>query len=135
MKKINHLLATSAVALTLAVSLPAMAYTPPAPQQQGDITYITGGIGERETEALRSDRSKYALRIVNAGANGAFNGNTHITLLDNKGYELLDVDGGPLLYANLPAGNYTVIARSEKRTQIKSTTITSGKRVNVRFFW
>ena len=100
------------------------------PQQQGDITYVTGGIGERETESLRSERGKYALRIVNAGAKGAFTGNTHITLLDKEGFELLDVDGGPLLYANLPAGKYTVIAKSEKRTQVKSITIASGKPVD-----
>lgn len=116
-------------------SVPAIAYEPPAVQTQGDISYITGGIGERETKDLRSQRGKYGLRIVNAGAKGGFTGSTHITIKDRKGHEMLDTDGGPLFYANLPAGKYTVIATTEEHKQTKKIIIARHKPTNLRFVW
>lgn len=116
-------------------SLPAIAYEPPAVQTKGDITYITGGIGERETKDMRSQRGKYDLRIVNAGAKGAFTGNMHITIKDKEGNEVLDTDGGPLFYANLPSGKYTVMAVTNDHEQTKKVDITGNKPSDLRFIW
>ena len=92
-------------------------------------------IGQRDNDALRAERHEYVLHIVNANTDGEFAGDVKIILLDSKGYELLNVDAGPLLYANLPAGKYTVLAIDDGRTQIKSITLIDKKSIIVRFNW
>jgi len=116
-------------------TFPAMAYQAPEVKHEGEITYVTGGIGERETEALRSVKKDYALRVVNAGPKGAFSGTPHITISSFKGEELFDADVGPLFYANLPKGQYKVAATVGEETKSRTVTIKSGKPADVRFVW
>ncbi len=83
----------------------------PQEQREGAIAYITGGVGSEEREYLESQRAKYNLRVLSASKVGDFQGDTNIVLYDNKGAVLLSAEIGPIFYANLPKGAYTLIAR------------------------
>jgi len=62
-----------AAAVAVGCAAPTFAGTmPPQPVHQGKVTYITGGIGEAETQALKASARNYDLQISNAEKDGAF---------------------------------------------------------------
>lgn len=107
----------------------------PQPQREGEITYITGGIGEEERSAVEAFRPEYNLHLMSATRDGHFEGDTHITLLDASGKELLNVPAGPLFYAKLAPGRYIVKGASGEKTKEQAITIRAGKPVRVHFSW
>lgn len=107
----------------------------PDVQQQGDIYYLTGGIGDEETKAMESERSDYNLQIMNADKQGHFSGSPHIVISDMQHNELLSADGGPLFYTNLPKGHYLVEGSSMKQTKSQHVVIAGNKPTHVRFVW
>lgn len=114
---------------------PALASMQPQEIHEGNLTYITGGIGEQSTEALRASKNNYKLRVVNAGPKGAFVGETAIEISDMNGDDVLQVKGGPLFYANLPNGKYKIEVGVQGITQEKTFTISSKKPTDIRFIW
>ena len=132
----QYLSAAAAAALIFSSSL-ASAYEAAVEKHEGNITYITGGIGERETEALRAERSKYDLRVINSGKEGEFLGEAHLVIRDAQKKEILNTSVGPLFYANLPDGKYVVEVenREEAKTEKQSVDVKSGKQATLRFVW
>jgi hypothetical protein len=108
----------------------------PTVQQQGDVTFVSGGIGSDESDALRAVKGDYNLRIISADKDGHFRGDTQVVVSDMKGNVLLDtMTQGPLLYANLPDGRYIVEGSSEGQTNKQTIRIATGKNTRVHFSW
>ena len=101
----------------------------------GNITYVTGGIGEAERKALDGLRAKYNLRVTNAQKNGAFVGDTVISLMDSKGTQLLSTEVDPLFFASIPAGKYTVKAVRDGQTKTQAVTVGAKKSAQISFTW
>jgi len=80
------------------------------PRVEGGITYVTGGVGEREQVALQSVRNEYNLRITLAEkGSGAFLAGALVTIADGTGRRMgLVTAHGPWLYARVAPGNYTI---------------------------
>ena len=108
---------------------------PLLPAQINGITYVTGGIGDEEREQLDGIKQNFNLRIVSAGTNGEYAGNTHVVISDTHGNELLNVPAGPIFYAELAPGNYTVDALSEGQKQRRVIKISGKKSSFVHFTW
>lgn len=105
-----------------------------APQQSGNITYITGGIGKDETAALKAAQRDYNLQVLSSSISGHFVGDAPLTIADQKGTPLLTTDAGPIFYAKLPAGTYTITAN--RNGEIKKQRVTIGKTTaRVNFAW
>lgn len=104
-------------------------------QQQGNISYVTGGIGKDESDALRVTQANYNLRIMNADKSGHFSGDTRIVISDLQHNALLDAISGPLFYANLPKGKYIVEGYGQEQMKKQTVTIANGKSAHVRFVW
>ncbi len=107
---------------------------PLQPTQVNGITYITGGIGDEERAKLESEKHNYNLHITSAGKAGEYVGDTRIVIRDRKGNELLNVSSGPLFYVQLPAGAYTIEARSDGETQERRVTV-GQKNSFLHFSW
>lgn len=135
MKKSNCILAMAVVAVLQ--NSPAWAEDNFLPdiQQQGDIYYITGGIGTEETQAMQSERSNYNLQIMSADKAGHFNGYPHIIITDLQNNELVSSEGGPLFYVNMPKGKYIVQGFVGEQSQKQNITITGKKITYLRFVW
>lgn len=133
----NFLILSAAAALLYAFA--ASAADLPQAEQAGDITYITGGIGDEERDALKSVESNYNLHVISTGiaaaGPGAFVGDTHITIHNRQGDELLSTDAGPIFYASLPPGHYVVEGEHRGETSKRNITIVSGKLQRVQFSW
>ena len=77
-------------------------------QQQGDVSYVSGGVGE-EKEALEAASRRFNLKVTMALGSGHFVGDARVLIEDAHGRPVLDTTAdGPLLYAQLQPGTYTV---------------------------
>lgn len=127
------------IALAVAIALSAgtaWADAMPEAHQQGDIVYISGGIGSGETEALALVKKDYNLHITSTDSAGSFLGGSRITISNAKREMLIDVVArGPLFYARLPNGRYTIESFNATSSKKQSVHITSDKASRVHFSW
>jgi len=110
-------------------------YTAMQPMQNGEIRYITGGIGDEERAALKQMADQYDVHIMSASASGAFVGDTQIRITSAKGNELLSAAAGPLFYADLPSGRYTIEASSNGQSKRQTLMVAHGKPAHLNFIW
>lgn len=109
--------------------------------ERGDgVAFVTGGVGDDQLAALR-ELEHPDLKLVFAEAAGP--GGRHpyvaevaVRVLDERGAEVLAAkDAGPLLFADLPSGEYRIEATLRGRTQTKPAKVTRGKTTRVAFYW
>jgi hypothetical protein len=134
---LNHPLVPVFVVLAALSALPAWAADENQLEvyQQGDISYVSGGIGKEERDALQATQANYNLRVMNADKTGHFSGDTRIIIRDLQHNILLDVTSGPLFYANMPRGKYVVEGFINQQSKKQRVTIAKGKPALVRFMW
>lgn len=129
----DRILLLSAAAL-LSMTSVAFAQDALSVQTQGDVQFITGGIGIDERDQLEAAKSDYNLHITNASADGAFANDTNLSIADRKGTEVVNAVAGPIFYAALPAGTYTITATQGEQQQKK--TVKVGKATTkTNLFW
>jgi hypothetical protein len=104
-------------------------------QETNGISYVSGGIGEDEKEQLESTQANYNLRVVNADKTGHFYDGTRITIRNAQRIPVLDTASGPLFYAKLPKGRYTVEGFAGEQSKKQVIHIVDGKTSHVRFIW
>lgn len=102
----------------------------------GDVSYVSGGVGEESREQLKAFAPAFNLKLLLAHKSGEYIGDVQIVLVDAKGKEILKaVAEGPIFMANLPAGRYEVIATTEGLTQKQRATVVKGKLGTLVFRW
>lgn len=104
------------------------------PMQHNGITYMTGGIGLEERHAMEAAKGSYNLRVLLSGLTGHFVGEALISIRDDKGTEVLSTIAGPIFYAQLPSGSYTISATHNGDTKTQRITAGSGAR-QIGFAW
>jgi hypothetical protein len=135
-KYLSYVLMVAAMATFYAIAVRAADEALPPVQQQGTISYVSGGIGQDESAALEAVQHNYNLRITSADKTGHFFGDTHVVVSDMHQHALLDTTGGPLFYATMPNGRYVVEGFSDNGQISKQTvTIANGKPARVHFSW
>ena len=84
----------------------------PAAQTFAGVSYITGGIGDNESAAIKAAEKDFSLSLVFAQTKrGEFVADVKVSIKDKAGKLVLEaVSDGPMLLARLPAGAYTVSA-------------------------
>lgn len=121
----RSVMATLGVAVLIGAALPASAAAQtPAVQRQGDVAYVTGGVGLDERAQLLeiANREGMNLRLEFAEPAGAFVSAVAVTITDASGNVRLQVTtDGPWLLARLPAGEYRI--RAELRGASREGTI------------
>jgi hypothetical protein len=132
---LNHHTLLACIALTMLSASPLWADDVLEVHQQGDMSYVTGGIGEDESDALQATQHNYNLHVMNADKDGHFSDDIRIVISDPKHTVLLDTVGGPLFYANVPSGRYLVEGFSDTQSKKQTVTIAGNKTVRVRFVW
>jgi len=102
----------------------------PAEQHQGDIAYVTGGIGKQEARAFKHAVRAYpfALEFVKqAGKHDEFLAGIKVEVTDHLGKTVLStLTEGPYLLARMPKGSYMVAATYDGRT-LKRPVVVRGK--------
>lgn len=104
-------------------------------QQQGNITFVSGGAGDEDRTALKQVENQYNLRLLFAARNGDYLANVAVTLSDGRGNAVLDtIADGPIFYARVPAGRYRLTVSNQGQSQSRDISIGNGA-VRQDFYW
>jgi hypothetical protein len=116
------------LALALAVCLTSPAVLAAQPKEQNGVSYINGGVGHDEQEAMRTLRADYNLQLTFATKQtGAYRSDVQLDIADAKGASLLSVPNtGPMFFAKLPPGTYRISASAEGKTFKRSVKLGNG---------
>lgn len=104
---------------------------------QNGISYVSGGIGEAQQQALKAMRKDYNLWLTFAiEKSGEYLADVKVRIQDAKGKKVLEtVSPGPLFYAKLPQGKYRITAESHETPLSKSTSIGKTGAKELYFYW
>lgn len=109
------------------------------PEMVGDITYISGGIGESEAEMMRDLAKDYPLEMVfvqKLKQHEEFLANVIVKIQDTRKSVLLDVvTEGPYLFAKLPSGKYLVTAELNGDVKRQWVRVGGKKHQKIVFWW
>jgi hypothetical protein len=120
------------IALADDVSLPPM-------QREGQVAYLSGGIGLDQSRAIKDAMHDYSLVLTFVGTTR--NGNEYlsdvpVTITDVNGNTVLDANSdGPFMLASLPKGRYTVTASYKGKTEQRTVNISTSQHVRQTFTW
>lgn len=107
------------------------------PQTQGEVTFVSGGVGSDEREAMQAVRNEYNLSLLfSLQGTGEYLSEVQVNITDSKGNTTLEtVSDGPMLLANLKPGRYTVTVELNGQVAHKKATIVRNKRTSLSFIW
>jgi hypothetical protein len=99
------------------ISASAIAAVPSGP-------VLIGGVGDENREAMMQAYKDYNLHLAFAEKTGEFVADVPVTIKDAHGHEVWSGSSeGPMLFAKVPPGRYTVTAEYDGRRQQKSVQV------------
>jgi hypothetical protein len=132
--------ATNVLVLALA-GLPAKAPAltgPPPPEVRRfhGVSYLTGGVGAEEEQALRRLGKADDLQLVFARRNGEYLADVDVTIAGPGGKRVLQAAAdGPWLFTELPRGRYVVTAEFEGQVRGAVAQVTPGQQRRLYLDW
>ncbi|GIX27242.1 MAG: hypothetical protein KatS3mg123_1123 [Burkholderiales bacterium] len=118
----------------------AQEFALPPERSQGSVTYLTGGVGKEESDAIKRVQDRYPLSLLFVERGGPntwhYLANVRVSIQDAAGKSLLETTAeGPFLLAKLPEGRYTVVAEVRGQLITRRVDLTQGKRAQLVFEW
>lgn len=108
----------------------------PQIQHQGDVAFVSGGVGSDESNALRGAQSHWPLALRFTGPGSDFLADVHVQIVDAHGSDVLQATSrGPYMLVKLRPGRYTVHARYKSDEQQKAVTIPAQGGAKSAFYW
>lgn len=134
----------TATAVALAGSLGAISVAhaqggmlPPS-MQQGNVTYVSGGIDSDESGVFKREASRWPLSIEMAARGDGANeyvADTQVQIM-HGGTTVLDTRAkGPFMLVKLPEGNYTVKATYNGKPMTKDVKVSAKGHAVATFLW
>jgi hypothetical protein len=120
------------------LSLPSLAEESAIqPQTQGEVTFVTGGVGIDERKELDATRANYNLSLLfSVQGSGNYLSDVKIRITDLKGKVFLEtVSDGPKLFAKLPSGRYIVTVDLNGEAYHKTVSVGGKKNTSLSFTW
>ncbi|KAF1026470.1 MAG: hypothetical protein GAK40_01249 [Burkholderia plantarii] len=115
------------VAAALAFGLVGAAFAQsglPDVHQQGNVSYVSGGVGKDESSAFQQAERTWPLALRFTGAGGEFLADVHVSITAANGDEVLKTDArGPYMLVRLAPGQYRVSATYNGRAQQRSVSV------------
>ncbi|PMV87269.1 MULTISPECIES: hypothetical protein [unclassified Pseudomonas] len=105
-------------------------------QEQNGITYLSGGIGEDEAKAIQQTTGYNLHMTFSIGPEGKYVPDVELVIQSAQGQSVLTLSqAGPLVYVQLPAGKYTVVATRNGEEKRDTTDVGSAGVRNLVFNW
>lgn len=102
----------------------------------GGISYLSGGVGSEQREAMAAHRAEYNLYLKFAHRGGELLAGVAMRITDRQRNPVLIADGvGPHVYVKLPPGTYWITVTAEEMDQSRSVTIGKRGTRQVTFHW
>lgn len=100
------------------------------------VSYVSGGVGTASIARINTLAGGFNLKLVFAGASGAYLADVRVNIADARGRTLLDVSAdGPWLLAELPRGDYRIVATFAGNAVRQRVSIGTKKLKTVHFRW
>jgi hypothetical protein len=142
MKSKTSVLAAAIAASGLVFATSAIAASAshlPQTHMQGDISYLSGGIGKTEASAMKHAATRYPLElefVAKAKPKDEYLANIKVKIKDAHDKLVLDTTAaGPFLLAKMPAGRYTVSADHNGKMEHRTVEIAPKMHKRVVFVW
>jgi hypothetical protein len=96
----------------------------PPVETQGAIKFVSGGIGDEESKAMRLERNRWPLSLDFLGPASDYLADVNVRITNSKGNQVLQADSnGPFMLVKLPPGRYTVYARYKSDEQRRTVNV------------
>ena len=142
MKSKTFVIATAIAVSGMTLTLNAIGGTDshlPAAQKAGEVTYIIGGIGQTEADAIKHAAKYYPLELeflLKAKPKAEYLSNVQVRIKDAHDKMVLNVTAdGPFLLAKMPAGKYTISAERNGKVEHRQIEISATDHRRVVFEW
>jgi len=102
-------------------------------QESRGIRYLTGGLGAAERAWLKQHGSDFPVTLqFSRGARGAFVSSVEVTVRSRNGQTQFEATtDGPLIYIDLPNGNYEVTARYREQERTFDLRVPANRRTSL----
>ena len=111
----------------------------PETRYSQSISYITGGVGEGETQAILAEAKQWSLLLEMSqieNGRGVWISGAMINILNDKNQTIFNAQAeGPYMLVNLEAGSYVIQASFNGVQQTKTVTIKAGAPQKIPLFW
>jgi hypothetical protein len=116
-------------------AVPMAAPGGPEIQSQGDIRYVSGGIGDEQQKALKSMAGDYNLEVTFAAAEGNYLGGADLAITKPQSEKpiLRTSTAGPIFLVELPPGRYGLRATANGKTETKTVDVSAHGRTSTVF--
>jgi hypothetical protein len=116
-------------------SLPALAEL--EPKNQGEVTFVSGGVGGDEQEAMQAMRADYNLSLLfSMKGSGDYLSDVKVNIADSSHNTLVDaVSDGPMFFAKLKPGHYLITVDQNGQVIHKTVTVRSKQSPTLSFTW
>lgn len=116
---------------------PLAAGQAPVVQAQGEVRYVSGGIGVDERLELLAMHAEFNVHMTFAVKRaGNFIADVAVRIEDAAGREVLDaVSEGPWLYARLAPGRYSLRATYAEAIQKRAFQVRAGRHTGLYLYW
>ena len=142
MKNTASMIATAIAVSAMTLALNAVGAPDshlPATHRQGEVTYVMGGIGQTEVEAIKHVARYYPLELeflLKAKPRDEYLADVKVRIKDAHDRMVLNVTAdGPFLLARMPAGKYTVSAERNHQIEHRQIEISANEHRRVVFEW
>jgi hypothetical protein len=106
------------------------------PQTQGDITFVSGGVGLDEVNAIQALKPNYNLHLLFVLSSGEYLSDIEVGIFDKKGNIYMQALAlGPFMLVNLKPGSYYIKAQVNQQAIQKKVTVTRHKSTPISFIW
>ncbi len=117
---------------------PAYAQLPPT-QNQGGISYVTGGFGQDESTAFKQAMPQFSVAMTfssQSDGTAAYAADVQVVIRDEHDVNVLNVASeGPFLLVKLPPGKYQVFATYANQTQKREINVGVDNSTPLTFAW
>ncbi|WP_459706418.1 carboxypeptidase regulatory-like domain-containing protein [Paraburkholderia sp. 2C] len=108
----------------------------PQIQQQGDVSYTSGGVGLDESHALRAAEHSWPLSLRFTGPGSDYLADVRVKITDAHSGDVLDTTSrGPYMLVKLRPGRYTVQASYKDDAQTRTVTVPAKGTAKAAFYW
>ena len=108
----------------------------PQIQQQGDVSWTSGGVGLDESHALLSEQAHWPLSLRFTGPTADYLAGVRVRIVGNGGADVLNTESmGPYMLVKLPPGSYTVYAKYKDQEKKQAVTVAGPGKAKAAFHW
>ncbi|WP_114809184.1 carboxypeptidase-like regulatory domain-containing protein [Paraburkholderia kururiensis] len=108
----------------------------PQVQQQGDVSFVSGGVGLDESKALERAQSQWPLALRFTGPTADYLADVHVRIVDSHGGEALSTTSrGPFMLVRVRPGRYTVHASYNGEEKVSAVTVPAKGTARAGFHW